>query len=292
MSHSSPCRAADSVTMTMMGEIPAMPTGACKVDPAGRVRIDAVCFDPLTLAGTVEHLMAELGQGRGGWVITANLDHLVRARRDPDYRAMLAEADLVVADGMPLIWASRLQGTPLPERVAGSSMVEPLSERAAHLGYSIFLLGGNPGIAEQAGGILQKNYPGLRLAGTYCPPMGFEEDPAQMRAIEGFLRESRPDIVLVALGSPKQELLIRRLRADFSGTWWLGIGISLSFLAGEVVRAPSWMQRLGLEWAHRLWQEPRRLAKRYLVYGLPFAVRLMVVSLLRRIRPGGPGQRD
>ena len=105
-------------------------------------------------------------------MITANLDHLRRQRRDAAFREMLGEAELVVADGMPLIWASRLAGTPLPERVAGSSMVIPLAQKAAKRGLKLFLLGGNPGIAEQAAGILQERCPGIEMVGTACPPMG------------------------------------------------------------------------------------------------------------------------
>ena len=257
----------------------------------GRIDLMGLGFDPVTSAQAIDRVLDGVAQGGGGWVVTPNLDILRRATVDPGFRAMVSGAELVVADGMPLIWASRLQGTPLPERVAGSSMVEPLAAKAAGRGCSIFMLGGNPGVAEQAAALLKDRYPDLCLAGTHCPPMGFEADPQEMEAIRRVLRETGPDIVLVALGSPKQELLIEQFRAQFPGIWWLGIGISLSFLTGEVSRAPSWMQGLGLEWCHRLWQEPRRLAKRYLVYGLPFAGRLMVVALLRRVRPGPTGQR-
>jgi len=254
---------------------------------SGRIEVGGVLFDALTLAGTIDHVVAEAAAGRGGWVITANLDHARRARVEPEYRAMLSEADLVVADGAPMIWASRLQKTPLPERVAGSSMVAPLAEAAAGAGLSIYFLGGTPGTADEAAGLLAQQYPGLKVAGTQCPPMGFENDPAEMAKIRDGLAQARPSMVYVALGSPKQERLIRDLRGDFPEVWWLGIGISLSFLTGEVHRAPSWMQRCGLEWCHRLAQEPRRLAKRYLLHGLPYACRLGLGALARRWSRGG-----
>ena len=277
----------------MMAENPhapiSVPAGSPQRRPlADRVEVGGIDLDRLTLHQTVELVMARLAQGKGGWVITANLDHVYRARKDVEYRSMLSEADLVVADGMPLIWAGQLQGTPLPERVAGSSLVEPLVAQAAARGRSVFLLGGNPGVADQAAALLTARYPDLKVAGTLCPPMGFEADPAEMHRIRSALEQTRPDVVLVALGSPKQERLIRQVRGLLPGSWWLGVGISLSFLTGEVSRAPFWMQRLGLEWCHRLWQEPGRLAKRYLVYGLPFAVRLLVASVwwrLTRRRP-------
>jgi N-acetylglucosaminyldiphosphoundecaprenol N-acetyl-beta-D-mannosaminyltransferase len=188
---------------------------------------------------------------------------------------------------MPLIWASRLQGTPLPARVAGSDLIWSLTERAAREGCSVFLLGGNPGAAEAAAAEFTRRFPALRVAGHYCPPVGFENDPVQAAAIDAMLAAARPDIVYVGLGAPKQERLITRLRPLLPAAWFLGIGISFSFVTGEVRRAPRWMQVAGLEWAHRLVQEPRRLAKRYLVHGLPFAAKLLAVSAWRGVRRRG-----
>ena len=139
-------------------------------------------------------------------------------------------------------------------------------------------------MAERAANVLAQRFPGLIVAGTYCPPFGFENDPNEVDRIRSMIQESKPDVVYVALGSPKQEELIDRFRGEFSATWWMGIGISLSFITGEVRRAPRWMQASGTEWIHRLCQEPKRLGKRYLVDGVPFAMKLLALSLLKRIR--------
>ncbi|MCC6660734.1 MAG: WecB/TagA/CpsF family glycosyltransferase [Phycisphaerales bacterium] len=234
--------------------------------------------------------MAGLAAGRGGWVVTPNLEILRRLTTEPALATLVAPADLRLADGMPLIWASRLQRTPLPARVAGSDLIWSLTGRAARDGRSVFLLGGNPGAAEHAAAEFARRFPGLRVAGHHCPPMGFEKDPGQLAALEALLLAACPDIVYVGLGSPKQEHLITRLRPLLPAAWFLGIGISFSFVTGEVRRAPRWMQACGLEWAHRLVQEPRRLAKRYLVHGLPFAARLLLVSAWRGFRGRAPAQ--
>lgn len=256
---------------------------------APKVVIDGVAFDALTEPEVVARVLDALDAGRGGWIITANLDIVLRARRDTQFRGWLGEADVVTADGMPIIWASRLQGTPLPQRVAGSAMVWSLAEQAAAKGRSLFLLGGMPGAAEGAATVLRKRYPTLRIVGTYCPPMGFEHDAREMTAIRDRLTATQPDIVYVALGCPKQEALIRTLRGQgvLPAAWWIGVGISLSFICGQVQRAPRWMQKLGLEWVHRLAQEPGRLARRYLIDGIPFALAMLTRATLRRGRASG-----
>ncbi len=232
----------------------------------------------------VEHVVRALERGRGGWVVTPNLDHLRRLVNEREFRELCARADLRVADGMPLLWASKLQRTPLPERVAGSNLIWSVSQAAAEHGRSLYLLGGDEGAAERAAEELVRRFPKLRIAGMHRPPLGFERDAAQMRRIVEELERAQPDIVLVALGSPKQERLIDELRGRFPRAWWLGIGISFSFVAGMVKRAPIWVQRLGLEWLHRLCQEPRRLFRRYIIDGLPFAARLLLTSAWRGLR--------
>jgi len=270
--------AADAPQIVLRGTSPAMKRPA----PWGPhrqhlpiVELRGVQFHALTEAQCIEYILNELRGGRGGVVMTPNLDHLRRCGVDMSYRALVAEADLVVADGMPLVWASRLQGTPLPQRVAGSDLILSLSGAAAREGRSLFLLGGAPGSAEGAAKVLRERFPNVKIAGIHCPPIGFEDDERQMAMVVEALEKARPDIVYVGLGSPKQEKLIQRVRRYVPGAWWLGLGISFSFLCGEVQRAPRWIQKLGLEWVHRLVQEPRRLFKRYIVHGVPFAGRLL-----------------
>ena len=250
------------------------------------MRLAGVELHALTEAQCVEHLIDESSAGRGGWVVTANLDHLRRLVHDRSYAQLCAEASVVVADGMPLVWASRIQGTPLPERVAGSSLISTLSAAAAAADRSVYLLGGDPGTADAAANVLRQRDPRLRVAGTHFPPIGFDQDPARVTRIGNMLAQTKPDIVFVALGSPKQERLICTLRSRLPGAWWLGVGISFSFLCGQVRRAPGWMQRGGLEWVHRLAQEPNRLFRRYLVDGSPFAARLLAGAALQRITLG------
>jgi N-acetylglucosaminyldiphosphoundecaprenol N-acetyl-beta-D-mannosaminyltransferase len=246
------------------------------------ISLHGVTLHAITEAQAVAHVIASLDVHHGGVVVTPNLDHLRRCRLDPDFAELVSRADLAVADGMPLVWASRLQGTPVPQRVAGSNLISSLSAAAAASSRSIFLLGGAAGTAEAAGQLLRQRYPGLVVAGQLCPPIGFENDPEQIRAIGDALVAARPDIVFVALGSPKQERLIAELRPLLPSAWWLGVGISFSFLTGDVKRAPQWMQRIGIEWVHRLIQEPRRLFARYLIHGLPFAAGLFAKAAIER----------
>lgn len=237
----------------------------------------------MTEAACVEHVLSELAADRGGWVATLNVDYLRRLTGDPAFRATCAPASLVVADGMPLVWAGRLQGTPLPERVTGAGLVPSLAAAAAAAGRSLYLLGGAPGVARAAADILRRRHPSVRIAGTLALPLDFEPDETALRPVADALTLASPDIVYVALGSPKQDRVIARLRATLPRAWWLGIGVALSFLTGDVPRAPAWMQRAGLEWFHRLAREPRRLARRYLADDLPFAARLLLGAAAHRV---------
>ena len=249
---------------------------------SARVCLLGVPLDNVTPAEALDRIFDALRTGSGGWVLTPNLDILRRLVRDPGFREMTTPATLRLADGMPLLWASRLQGTPLRARVAGSDLIWLVCDRAAREERTVFFLGGNPGAAENAAIKLSERYPGLRVVGTECPPLGFEADPEYMRALERRISSAVPEICFVALGSPKQDRVIRDLVGKFPSIWFLGVGISFSFVSGEVKRAPRCLQRLGMEWLHRLAQEPRRLGRRYLVEGLPFAAFLFWRSLCRR----------
>src|SRR5690606_6165807 len=235
--------------------------------PLPQIHLRGVAIHQVTQAEAIDPICASLEAGIGGWVLTPNLDIHRRLCRDPEFSDLCEGATLRLADGMPLIWASRLRGTPLPERVAGSDLMVPLAARAAREGRSVFLLGGNPGAADGAAAKLLDQAPGLEVAGTECPPFGFEGDEAYLDRLRARLLGTSPDIIFVGLGSPKQERLIRDLRELLPRAWFLGVGITLSFGAGEVRRAPVWMRKCGLEWWHRLIQEPRRLGRRYLVEG-------------------------
>jgi N-acetylglucosaminyldiphosphoundecaprenol N-acetyl-beta-D-mannosaminyltransferase len=258
-----------------------------------RVAIAGLQFDRLDESGAVEHIVRAAGLGQGGWVATPNIDICRAARRDPARHALLAGASLVVPDGMPLLWAAKLRGDPLPERVTGSSMIFSLSESAARHGLSIYLLGGAPEVPERAGVELSRRYPGLVVAGANAPAVGFDATSEGVEAVRARLLAASPDIVFVGLGFPKQERLIAALAPSLPAAWFIACGAAIPFAAGAVPRAPVWAQKLGLEWAFRLLMEPRRLFRRYLVNDLPFAVMLLATSAAQRLRrqarpPGGP----
>lgn len=247
------------------------------------VLVGGMPFRRWTEARAVEHVLDASERGEGGWVLNPNVDVLRLLSRDPALRELVAPASLVLADGMPLVWASRLRGLPLPERVAGSSLIWTLPAAAADRGRSVYLLGGDTGVAERAGRILVERFPSLRVAGTDSPPYGAESTADGLAAIRARLLEARPDIVFCAFGFPKQERLIATLRADLPATWFVSCGAAIAFVAGAAARAPAWMQRSGLEWVYRLVHEPRRLFRRYVVDDAPFAVRLLLDARRRRV---------
>jgi N-acetylglucosaminyldiphosphoundecaprenol N-acetyl-beta-D-mannosaminyltransferase len=289
------------------------------IEAFDRVQLDGTGIDRITEAEVVAVVRDALAHGRGGRIVTPNIDILRRAQTDAEAREFLDDADLIVADGMPLIWASRLGGTPLPERVAGSSLIWSLSAGLGRDRRSIFVVGGAPpgesaaaqsapqgsaangapggwapdGLpgdsapdgATRAADRLAAACPGLRVAGTLCPPYGFERDEVAYADYCAKIVDAGPDLVFVGLGYPKQERMINRLRRDLPQTWFIGCGAAVNFVAGDVERAPRWMQRTGLEWAHRLGTEPRRLAGRYLRHDAPYALRLLARAPGQRARP-------
>jgi N-acetylglucosaminyldiphosphoundecaprenol N-acetyl-beta-D-mannosaminyltransferase len=237
----------------------------------------------------LDHVFDRLAVGQGGWIVTANLDFLRRHAHDPSARALYEQADLRVADGMPLIWAARLQGGRLPERIAGSSLVLPIAERAASAGRSLYLLGGEPDANTGAAEVMRARWPSLNICGASSPMVASPPSADDIQALVNELKQVRPDRVLVGMGSPKQEQIIAMLRAELPRSWMIGVGISFSFVAGKVSRAPVWMQNVGLEWCWRLAQEPRRLARRYLLDDIPFSVELFARAAWKRLRSSKSG---
>lgn len=247
------------------------------VELAGH-RIAACSLEELLSA-----VFADMKAGIGGWLMTLNVDLAFQASSDPAIAELQCGASVVVADGMPLVWASKIRGTPIPERIAGSDLVFHLSERCARESRSLYLLGGDPGAATRASAQLLERWPLLEIAGTSNPILSNPPTAPEIAAISESLGEAKPNLVLVAFGSPKTERLIDALRPELSSVWWVGVGIGLGFAAGQVQRAPVWMRRIGAEWLHRLSREPGRLARRYLVDDVPFAARLLAAAVRDRL---------
>lgn len=204
------------------------------------------------------------------YIVTPNVDHIVRLQKDEEFRRCYEQAALVTPDGMPLLWAGKFLGQPLKEKVSGSDLFFKVCELAEIRGYRIYMLGGMPGVAEKAAERLKADYPGLQVAGTYAPPFHFEQNQKELLFILDKIRAAAPDILFVGLGSPKQEKWLNRYYKELNVPVSLGIGASIDFAAGKVKRAPVWMQRAGLEWFWRLVMEPGRLWKRYLVDDMGF----------------------
>lgn len=247
---------------------------------AGRVRLDVgpLAVDVLTRDEALAELDALVARGRGGSVFTPNLNHIVLASRDAAFRSAYARASLTLADGAPLVWASRLLGARLPAKLSGSDMAIPIARLAARRGWRLYLLGAAPGVARAVAARLVAEC-GVEVAGVDDADVRLGDAAGDAAVLER-IRRAQPHVVLVALGAPKQELWIDRHLHDLVPAVAIGVGATLDFLAGRVSRAPRWMSAAGLEWSYRLAQEPGRLWRRYILHD-PAALAILLRAAFR-----------
>ena len=243
----------------------------------GPVRAHAVSTDE-----AVDLIAKRAASGRGGFVLTPNLDHLALSRRNPEFGAAYDRVFLSLADGMPLIAASRLLRLPIREKVSGSDLFEPLMARCARDRLPVFFLGATPSTCEAASRKLRAQYPGFDLAGYDASHFDLEGDPAAARDALRRARESGARLVLVCL-PPVKQMMLFRFEDDYRPAVGIGVGSTLAFYAGELQRAPDWVSRVGLEWLYRLSREPRRLWRRYLIED-PQALPIFLRMALDRLR--------
>jgi N-acetylglucosaminyldiphosphoundecaprenol N-acetyl-beta-D-mannosaminyltransferase len=220
-----------------------------------------------------EYLFQAAREGRRGYVTVTGVHGVSEAQRDVTLREIFNRALLVTPDGMPMVWMGKLQGQPSIRRVYGPDLMLNLCEHSRAEGFTHFLYGGVPGLANNLARRLEARFPGLRVAGTYSPPFRPLND-VELRELQERVRETRPDFFWVGMSTPKQERFMAQYMPIFpEAKIFIGVGAAFDLLTGRIRQAPRWMQRSGLEWFFRLAQEPRRLAKRYLVNNPLFIAR-------------------
>lgn len=208
--------------------------------------------DNLTMNEAIDRAEELIIKKKPSYVVTPNVDHIVKLEIDKEFQDVYKNADLILTDGMPLIWISKMRGNPIKEKISGSDFFPKLCERAAEKGYSLFLLGAAEGVAAKAAKNLKEKYEGLNIVGTYSPSYGFEKKDDEIKMIIEMINETKPDILAVGLGAPKQEKFLYKYKNELNVPISLAIGASIDFEAGNINRAPRWMQNCGLEWFYRL----------------------------------------
>lgn len=221
--------------------------------------------DNLTMDEALDAIDALIKKNNNSYVVTPNVDHIVQLETNRELQDVYANAALILTDGKPLLWIAKWYGTPIKEKLSGSDLFPLLCERAAKRGYKMFFLGAAEGVAAKAAENLAKRYQGLQVVGTYSPPFGFEKNQEEMEKIISMVKEAKPDILIVGLGCPKQEKFMYHHCKELEVPISFGLGASFDFEARNIKRAPRWMANHGLEWLFRITQDPKRMARRYLV---------------------------
>ena len=257
------------------------------VPPLDRTHVWDVPFDHVTMKGAVDHIGALIDSGQPSYVITANLNYVMLHHRDEDIGRISDDAAMIIADGQPIVWRSKIGRDPLPQRVAGSEMIYHLAERASEQGWGIYLLGGEPGVAEKCAKKLAELSPGLLVSGVESPPfreLTAEEQTQQDQRIQ----DSGAKILLVAFGQPKGERWIHQHHKRLGVPVCIQLGASFDFIAGTATRAPEVWQKLGLEWFYRMMSDPKRLVPRYAA-NAGFLVKALVEDWKRKVTSWGFG---
>lgn len=245
-----------------------------------RMRLMNTEIDNLTMDETLDAIDSLIKEDNCSYVVTPNVDHIVQLEKDEELKRVYENASLILTDGKPLIWISNWYKTPIKEKISGSDLFPRVCELAAKKGYTMYLLGAAEGVADKAAKNLMDKYKGLNIVGTYSPPFGFEKDKVELKKIERQIQKVHPDILIVGLGCPKQEKYMYHHCKELDVPISFGLGASIDFEAGNIKRAPRWMSEHGLEWLYRITQDPKRLAKRYLVDDMK------IISIARKYRRG------
>jgi len=233
--------------------------------PLNRIRFMNTYVDNVTEAEAIAHIEECIRLRKIGHVITPNVDQIVRIERDAYFKKICDNAELLLVDGHPLLWIAKWYGTAIKEKICGSDLVPHLCLLASQKGYKIFLLGAAEGVAVAAASKLEKDYPGIMIAGTYSPPYGFEKDEKELQKINTILKQSNADLLFVGMGVPKQDIFIYENMNKYQIPMSFSVGATIDFIAGVQKRAPRWMTNHGLEWLYRLFSNPRRMFRRYVV---------------------------
>ncbi len=230
-----------------------------------RITLLGIEIDNLSMKETLDKIEALINKRKPSFIITPNVHHIYILQKDEEFKTIYSQATLVLPDSTPLLWTSRLLGKPLKERVAGSDLLPFFCKRASQKGLRLFFLGSPLGIAKKTAEILTKKNPGLKISGTYAPPLGFENDDEENKKIVEMIRASDTDVLFVGLGPPKQEKWVWKYKDKLNVPVTICVGAAFDFIGGDVKRAPIWTRKIGLEWFFRFCQEPRRLWKRYII---------------------------
>lgn len=214
---------------------------------------------------TIELIEQMITGDKKSYIVAINVDVVVKIENDSELKKIVDSADMVLVDGKPLVWISKLQGIPVKAKISGSDLVPLLCSVAAEKGYSIFIIGGKDGIAEKAAKNLKIEHPSIKIVGTYAPPFGFEKNETELKKINAMISAAHPDLLITCFGCPKQEKWIYDNIENYDAKVSVCAGATVDFLAGNVKRAPKWMSDHGLEWFYRFIQEPKRLFRRYFV---------------------------
>lgn len=266
-------------------------TNAVPLPKPQRFVLDQVSVDRITMdqaAAWVVHRLKSREAGSPLMIVGPNAQLVTLAARDQQFAEALQAADLSVADGISVVLASRLLGQPIPERVTGGELMERLCAEAARYGFSVFFLGGLPGAATTAAAKFRRRYPTLRIAGTYCPPRGFERDSMESAHIRRLIKDAAPDLLCIAFGAPKQEIWMHENCSTLPIGAAIAVGGALDTQAGLRKRAPRWTHAIGLEWLYRLFREPRRLWRRYLFGNTQFVLLVLRQGLADPRRSAAP----
>lgn len=243
-----------------------------------RIKFMNTDIDNLTMAETLNEIEKLIQKKNCSYVVTPNVDHIVRLEKDEELQKVYKNASLILTDGKPLIWISKWYKTPIKEKISGSDLFPRVCQLAANKNYTMYLLGAAEGVADTAARNLMKKYPGLNIVGTYSPPFGFEKNEQEMNKIKTQIQDVHPDILIVGFGCPKQEKFMYYHCKELGVPISFGLGASIDFEAGNIKRAPKWMSNHGLEWLYRFSKEPKRLFKRY------FVDDLKIIQVARKYR--------